>query len=456
MGDIEDLAAFIVSLRPPDGAWAEALRLHAADILGAWIAAHATEEGQRLIAYRNDLAAATGVPNALDDIGVSCALARLSEVDDIHIGAMITAGAVAVPAAFGMLGAVKGCERRDLAPAILAGYEAMARMGRTINGPENHFRGIWTSYFAAPFGAAAVAARMLTLNETQTAHALALAVTMCAPSAGDQETPSTTRWWSFGQAVRNGISAALAVRSGFTADLNILRSKLLPGVFGITPDLVAMSGASDQPPALSDVSFKPWCAARQTMPATQALRELIADGVSPDDIASVQAYVVPLHLKMIGQPVEKVDRGSFMKSLSYQMAIAALAPQHRFDLRPAATMPTPEIRDFMARVTVIADQNLMMSYPKQWAARIVVETRDGARHERAIVAIPGDPGRPIEKAQLALKFEQVVSAAGVGGAKRLWEIALRLTDPDGGEALPFEPFSLRAEIGAGATKQVGL
>jgi 2-methylcitrate dehydratase PrpD len=454
MRDIEDLAAFVVALRPPEGALAETLRLHVADILGAWIAAHATEEGQRLIAYRNDLAAATAAPNVLDDIGMSCALARLSEVDDIHIGAMITAGAVAIPAAFGMLGAVKGCARRDLAPAILAGYEAMVRMGRTINGPENHFRGIWTSYFAAPLGAAAVAARMLALNETQTAHALALAVTMCAPSAGDQETPSTTRWWSFGQAVRNGISAAMAARSGFTADLDILRAKLLPGVFGITPDLAAMSGASGQPPALSEVSFKPWCAARQTMPATQALRELIANGISPDSIASVQAFVVPLHLKMIGQSVEKVDRGSFMKSLSYQMAVAALAPQHRFDLRPAATMPTPDIRDFMARVTVTAEQDLMASYPKQWPARLVVETRDGMRHERAIAAIPGDPGRPIDAAELALKFEQVVSAAGVGDASRLWEAALRLIDPDGGKALPFEPFSLRAGIEAGTPKEV--
>lgn len=443
MRDIEDLAAFIVSLGAPGGPLADKLRLHVADVLGAWIAARGTEEGRRLIAYRGQ-ANAMGALSSLDEIGLNCALARLSEVDDIHIGAMITAGAVAVPAAFGIAERFPGCEQGDVAPAILAGYEAMVRLGRTINGPENHFRGIWTSYFAAPFGAAAVASRMLKLDERQTATALAQALTMSAPSVGAHESPSTTRWWSFGQAVRSGISAALAARAGFTADLNILRAKLFPGVFGITPDLAAMSGPVGAAPALNQVSFKPWCAARQTMAATQALRELLARGVSPDRIASIQAFVVPLHLRMIGQGIDREDRGSFMKSLSYQMAIAALMPEHRFDLEPARGMPTPAVEDFMRRITVSADQELLPPYPGQWPARIVVLTHDGARHECRVDDVPGDPARPIELPELATKFSTIVAAAGVEDAERCWAGALRLLEPTSGEALSITPFKLGA------------
>jgi 2-methylcitrate dehydratase PrpD len=269
---------------------------------------------------------------------------------------------------------------------------------------------------------------------------------MSAPSVGEHESPSTTRWWSFGQAVRNGISAALAVKAGLTADLNILRGKLLPGVFGITPDLAAMSGVGPGAvPAVSQVSFKPWCAARQTMAATQALRELMARGVPPDRIASVEAFVVPLHLKMIGQGIDREDRGSFMKSVSYQMAVAALAPAHRFDLGPAEGMPTPAVGDFMRRIKVAADQELLPAYPKQWPARIVVRTHEGARHECRVDDVPGDPARPIDLPELTAKFCTVVAAAGVQDAERCWAGALGLLESAGGEDVPVAPFRLRAD-----------
>ena len=353
---------------------------------------------------------------------------------------MITAGAVAIPTALCMVTGFSSCDRRGVAAAILAGYEAMIRMGRTIRGPEVQFRGIWTSYFAAPFGAAAVAARLLNLSAQETAHALAHALTMSAPSVGGHETASTARWWSFGQAVRNGVSAALAAQAGFTADVGILRSRLLPDVFGIKPDLAAMAGAQEQPLALFEVSFKPWCAARQTMPATQALREVLASGLPPDRIKAIKAFVVPLHLKMIDQGVYPGDRGSYLKSLAYQMAIAALRPQSRFDVAPSEEKLTSPVMDFMRRITVTADEKLMASYPREWRARIVVETLDGPR-EHAVAAVPGDPSRPMPVSELASKFNRLAAAAGLQASERLWSAGLDLldsiTEPDAAD-----PFSL--------------
>jgi 2-methylcitrate dehydratase PrpD len=440
MNDIEDLAVFITSLRGADEAVLNKLRLHVADTLGAWIAARATDEGRALIAYREHLKNITATPNLLDDIALHCALARSSEVDDIHIGAMITAGSVAIPTALCMVTGFQGCDRRDVSSAILAGYEAMIRLGKAIKGPEVLFRGIWTSYFAAPFGAAAVAARLLNLNALQVAHALAHALTMSAPSVGAHETASTARWWLFGQAVRNGVSAALAAQAGFTADVGFLRSRLLPDVFGIKPDLAAMAGAKDQPLALSEVSFKPWCAARQTMAATQALREVLASGLSPDRITAITAFVVPLHLKMINQGVLRGDRGSYFKSLPYQMAITALRPQSRFDVGPSDETLTAPIMDFMKRVTVIADENLMKPYPREWQARVVIETIDGLR-EHAVTAVPGDPSRPLLTSELEKKFSWLATAAGLQAVEQLWSLGLGLLDsiaqPHAGD-----PFSL--------------
>jgi 2-methylcitrate dehydratase PrpD len=213
-------------------------------------------------------------------------------------------------------------------------------------------------------------------------------------------------------------------------------------VFGIEPDLAAMAGAHDQPLALSEVSFKPWYAARQTMAATQALREVLAGGLPPDRIIAIKAFVVPLHLKMINQGVHRGDRGSYLKSLSYQMAIAALHPQSRFDVAPSEDMGTGPVMDFMKRVTVVADQNLMAHYPREWRARIVVETLDGPR-EHAVTAVPGDPSRPLPASELASKFNRLATTASLQAVEQVWSAGLGLLDTIA-EPHAVDPFSLGA------------
>ena len=66
--------------------------------------------------------------------------------------------------------------------------------------------------------------------------------------------------------------------------------------------------------ALEQVSFKPWCAARQTMAATQALKELLAEGVDAGSIARIGVAVLPPHLKMIDHGVTAGDRFSHLTS----------------------------------------------------------------------------------------------------------------------------------------------
>ena len=60
---------------------------------------------------------------------------------------------------------------------------------------------------------------------------------MAAPSVGQHHAMTTARWFSVGNAARNGLTAALAAQSGFTADLDVMKSRLFPDVYGIEPDL---------------------------------------------------------------------------------------------------------------------------------------------------------------------------------------------------------------------------
>ena len=183
MTALEQLGAFVATHQPDERACAE-VRLHAADTIGAWIAARGTPEGRALVAFRKD---ADGLA---DRLAINVALARSSEIDDIHLGAMITPGAIVIPAALTIAASLPDVAPEDLAAAIVAGYEAMIRLGAAIDGPSVLYRGIWPSEFAAPFGGAAVAARLLRLDEKQSATALSAALIMAAPGTGHHAAPS--------------------------------------------------------------------------------------------------------------------------------------------------------------------------------------------------------------------------------------------------------------------------
>jgi 2-methylcitrate dehydratase PrpD len=424
MNGIEELAEIIGQRTSnTDASTREKLRLHVADTIGAWIAATQTAEGKALIAFRNRMRATDqpGARHLPDDLATHCALVRLSEIDDIHLKSMTTPGSIAIPAAMTLAAALPDVGADDVAAAILAGYEAMIRLGLAIKGPNVLYRGIWPTYFAAGFATAAVATRLLRLDRKQTAHALALALTTAAPSVGQHHAVTTARWFSVGNAARNGLTAAFAAQAGFTADIDVLRSRMLPDVYAIEPDIAAM--AWDGALAFSQVSLKPWCAARQTMPATQALRESLDGGVFADAVSEVTAFVLPPHLKMIDHGVRAGDRASYLTSLPYQLAVAALRPGQIADLNLAVDVPVQSLQAFMTRVKVVADDTLLADYPASWPARLVVTTSSG-RHERRVDHVPGDPARPFTEAEVGRKFEHFVAPVAGDAVANLLQSSL--------------------------------
>lgn len=405
MTALEQLGALIATHRPDDAARA-AVRLHTADTVGAWIAACGTAEGRALLAYRKDS------DGLADRVAVNVALTRLSEIDDIHLGAMITPGSIVVPSALTIAASLPEIAAGDLAAAIVTGYEAMIRLGAAIDGPSVLYRGIWPTYFAAPFGAAAVAARLLKLDEQQTANALATALIMAAPGTGHHAAPTTARWLAVGYAAGRGLQAAHSAGAGFTSDLKIAESDFLKNIFGLTPNATLLGGGLGAL-ALEETSFKPWCAARQTMAATQALKEVLADGIAADSILRIGVAVLPPHLKMIDHGVTAGDRFSHLTSVQYQMAVAALAPDMAYSLSGPPCGIAPVIAAFMTRIQVRAEEGLLAtgdpkeSYPKAWPAHVTV-TASG-RRERTVTHVPGDPARPFGEAELKAKFVRVVA-----------------------------------------------
>ncbi len=413
---LDALGSHVAKCEPPSDDLRGLLELHVIDTVGALLASTRTAEGLRLLRFRADTSdgAEAASPLALD-LAIRCALARLSEIDDIHLSSMTTPGAIVIPGALTLAAAMPtvtphGVTLHDVLAAMLAGYEAMTRFGRAIDGPAVLYRGIWPTYFAAPFGMSAVAARLFKLDDQASANALALALALASPGVGHHNAESTSRWFAIGAAASNGLAAARAAKGGFTSDRKLMEGNFLSGIYGITPDLSALTDGLGARAALSETSFKPWCAARQTMAATQALREIVQTGVRPQEMDRIEAFVLPPHCKMVDHGVTSGDRASHLTSLQHCMATAALGGDMTADVGQSPPDPPPAVRELMSKIEVAAEQSLLADYPRSWPARVVV-TAGSARHERRVMHVPGDPARPFDRAQVREKFTRFVAPA---------------------------------------------
>jgi len=384
----------------------EILRLHLADTVAAWVAGAHTHEGRELLAVAARGDAGPMGAGLMGRVMLHCAVTRLSEIDDIHLAAGTTPGAVIVPAALSIAAALGNTPGAALEAAISAGYDAMVRLGEEMGGASILYRGIWPTYFNAPFGVAAVASRLLGLDDKRTAHALGLALVVASPNVG-QQSGKMARWMLLGAAARNGVMVALAAQEGFSADLALL-DKPFHAVYGLKIDGARLLANLGRCAAVLEVGLKPWCAARQTMAATQGFKELLEEGLDPTGIEAIKVAVPPAYLGMVNHGVIPGDRGSHLTSLPYQLVLAALAPEmmYRLDHAPA---PTPQEQQAMlAKISVEADEHLMEYFPRSWPARIEVRARAGGG-QRLVTEIPGDPGKPFDEARIRDKYQRVFS-----------------------------------------------
>jgi 2-methylcitrate dehydratase PrpD len=235
-----------------------------------------------------------------------------------------------------------------------------------------------------------------------------------------------------GQAAARGLQAALAAGAGFTSDLKIAEGDFLKNIYGIVPNAAVIAAGLGEL-ALSQTSFKPWCAARQTMAATQAFKEILAEGVTADSVVRVGVAVLPPHQRMIDHGVVVGDRFSHLTSVQFQMAVAALAPDLAYGLNAPPGPTSPDILGFMERIKVRAEESLLAAgYPQAWPSHVTVTTRT-KRYERSVIHVPGDPARPFGQDDLETKFVRVVSPAlGEERARTLFAAAVGGVDDPAG------------------------
>jgi 2-methylcitrate dehydratase PrpD len=354
--------------------------LHVMDTVAAFLAGVRTKEGESLAALYG------GGSDISERVAAAAAITRLSECDDIHLPSCVTPGAVVIPVALAL-----GAVGEDFDRAVAAGYTAGLSLGMGIGGAKALAAGVWPTLLAAPLMAAVTASRLSGHDQDRLAHAMALALAGTSGRLGRPIGAPSGRWFLLGEAVLRGLRASKAAGYGFRGDLTLLSKPWLTAQAG--HDAVDIGTFDSSAPAsIKDVGYKPFPIARQGANAVVAFQNLVAKGLDPQRISTIEVFVPAMNAALLTRPVRDDDRLSRLSNIGFQLACAALAPELLYDAERAGR-PAASILQLAGRVSVSPAGDLDANLPHRWAARVVVNT-DSQRLEETVIAAAFDYDAP--------------------------------------------------------------
>jgi 2-methylcitrate dehydratase PrpD len=203
-------------------------------------------------------------------------------------------------------------------------------------------------------------------------NAMSLALAGSGGSAGRPVGTPSGRWITFAEAVAKGIHGAEAAAAGFHGDPQLCSGDWWQTQAG-HGDVDRSAFTDPVWPHIGETDYKPFPIARQGATAVEAFQNLLAKGLDPNTIESVEAFVPAVNVGILSRPAIAGDRASLLCNLGFQLACAAFAPDLLFD--PQRQSATPALIDFSRRVTIAPAA--AFNNKSRWTVRLAVKTADG-------------------------------------------------------------------------------
>ena len=316
-----------------------------------------------------------------------------------------------VPVVFA-LGEMLECSGAQLLDAYIVGFEAECRLGRAVH-PHHYGAGWHPTSTLGVFGAGAAAARLLKLDVAQTATVLAL----CASMAGGVKANfgTMTKPLHVGRCAHDGLMAALLVSNGFTAKPEALEHKegffaAFDGLGNVHPERMLANLDGPLEIEARDIGLKQFPCCGSTHPVILAMLRLMAhDEVSPSQVAAITLRAHKARLPHTDNPAPTTALGSKF-SIQYAAVRTLLSGPPRLDDFEGDAFLEPDVRRLLQKVTVEALPDGAQDVSDQFAAEVVVRTRDGRTlADRVVGALGRGPADPMSDHEMWTKFEDCAS-----------------------------------------------
>src|SRR6266700_3287196 len=400
----------------------EQAKFHLLDTIAAMISGSELPPGQaaqRYVREHGGSGTITVVGSALTAAPIDAALANgvmahADETDDSHNESRSHPGCAVVPAALAS-GEIHGIDGTVLPRAVTLGYDIGTRVVMAMGGAAFSYESsLATHSIAGTFGAAAAAACAAGLDARQMRWLLDYAAQQSSGIiAWRRDTDHIEKAFVFaGMPARNGVTAALLVKSGWNG---------VDDIFSGPDNFFAAYAPKAQPDRLieklgerheiTQTDIKKWTVGspiQGPLDAIEAIR-----GKRPFVADSVQRVTVRL-APSIAQVVDNRD----IPDICLQHMVAVMLLDKTVSLQAAhdkARMQDANALRQRAKVNLVRDEELAKVLPVR-VAIVEIELTDGTRLSERVEAVRGTPRNPMSRAEIIEKASNL-AAPIVGRAK---------------------------------------
>lgn len=334
-------------------------------------------------------------------------LAHLQDYDDTHFPTVLHPSAPTWPA---VLAAAErsGASGAETLAAFAIGCEVACRVALSIH-PWHYDAGWHITGTVGGFGAAAGAARLLGLDDAQTAQALGMAGTN---AAGVREAFGTnSKALHAGHAAMSGLRAASLVSAGFSGPAAILEGRrgfwavLSPDGHNPTP-IEALDGllAPGARWELQNNGLKPYANGVVSHPLQDAVIALRnAHAITAGEVRAIEARVHPLVLELMDRP--QPETGLSAKFSHQHCAAAALVDGAGHEAQFSDSRARdPQIAALRALVHATPDPSL-----GEDEVYVTIRLANGRALANHVEHATGSPENPMSDAHLEEKFRALAT-----------------------------------------------
>ncbi|HEX4864423.1 MAG TPA: MmgE/PrpD family protein, partial [Acidimicrobiales bacterium] len=332
------------------------------------------------------------------------------EFDDIatfsgHYANPMTAAALAVAEKVGASG-------REAILAWMVGYEVICQTAKPCrDGARNTllWRGWFNQGFQPVLGVAALTAKMMGLDVSQTRMALGNAASAMAGIMKNRG--SDTKSFTAGSAAMHGVMAAELMSLGFTANEDIIDgddgvARLLGLEVGDPQKVLDGLGTWEMATNGSTMRLHASCGAGHW--GQDALQNILRRRpADPEDIDSIVVYLPGFLMQML--PYHQPQTGLEGKySIEYDLAAVALDGRAGMYQYTDAAVRRPAAQELMKRVEYIPVEGDISQVKLE--SRVVLRLKNGEELEETVTRSHGTPSDPLTEEELVSKFHECSEA----------------------------------------------
>jgi 2-methylcitrate dehydratase PrpD len=330
------------------------------------------------------------------------------EMDDTEMHTITHPGSVVIPSALAM-GEMMKISGKELITAIVAGYEAMIRIGLAARtSMERSFHGTSVS---GPFGSAAAACKILGVDGATMANALGIAASESGGVSEYTISGGSVKRLHAGFAAQAGLKAALLAKNGLTGPSAALEGqKGFCQAFSNKCYIEEITAGLGKEFRIMWTGNKPYCCCAGQHTAIDATQEITKKHpLRPEEIAEVTIEQMPQEVRSVGNIIEPQDITAAQFSGRFGVALRLIKGSNGFRDYTMENIKDYQILNLARRTRYVANENLKEKSSEAAPAIVTIKLKNGEVLQQRVDYAKGTIKNPMSKKELEDKFRGLAS-----------------------------------------------